>query len=168
MGSPLLGLGGILMKRSPSLTFAMVISGLAAAWVAVAPATGDAPERLLSDMAKTTVEGNTFIAPAGWTITTRGPATILEAPEGDSHIVFVDVRAPNADAAVAAAWQAYKPDAKWPLKVVNDCARPGRLDRSAHIHLSDVTQREALRRSLTSTRQRRVDGRDLRHDGCGG
>ena len=108
------------MKRSPSLTFTMVISGFAAVFVALAPAIGATTEPLLTDSAKTTVEGNTFIAPAGWSITTRGPATILEAPEGDSHIAFIDVRAPNADAAVAAAWQAYKPDAKWPLKVVND------------------------------------------------
>jgi len=31
----------------------------------------------------------------------------------------LDLRAPSADAAVAAAWKAYRSDAKWPLKVVN-------------------------------------------------
>ena len=50
----------------------------------------------------------------------RGRATILSAPEGNSHIALVDVHAKDADSAVAAAWAAYRPDAKWPLKVTND------------------------------------------------
>ena len=75
------------------------------------------PKVLTADTPEATVLGATFIAPAGWTLSVRGPATILEAPEGDSHIVLVDVRAKDSDAAVAAAWAAYKPDAKWPLKV---------------------------------------------------
>jgi CubicO group peptidase (beta-lactamase class C family) len=79
-----------------------------------------APERLASDTPKATVRGNTFIAPAGWSISVRGPATILAAPEGDSWIAFVDVSAESADEAVAAAWAAYKPDAKWPLKVTTE------------------------------------------------
>ena len=112
------------MKRSWAVTFAMAIFGLAAVYVADVSTSQSASmstaQRLPADTASATVEGNTFIAPAGWTITTRGPATILEAPEGDSHIAFVDLRAPDADAAVAAAWQAYKPDAQWPLKVAND------------------------------------------------
>lgn len=62
------------------------------------------PARILeADTPTTTVEGNTFIAPAGWTITTRGPATILEAPEGGSFIAIVDVKASDADRASARA-----------------------------------------------------------------
>lgn len=79
-----------------------------------------AGEVLAKDTPRTTVLGNTFIAPVGWRISVRGPATILEAPEGDSRIALVDVPAPDADKAVAAAWAAYKPDAKWPLKVSHD------------------------------------------------
>ncbi len=83
----------------------------------VAPA---APaERLAADTARTTVLGNRFIAPGGWWLVVRGAATILTPPEPDSHLVLVDVRAKDADAAVAAGWAAYQPDAKWPLKVVN-------------------------------------------------
>jgi CubicO group peptidase (beta-lactamase class C family) len=63
------------------------------------------------------VEGASFVAPAGWSIAVRGPATILQAPEGGSRLALVDVRARDADAAVAAAWAAYEPDASWPLKV---------------------------------------------------
>ena len=76
-------------------------------------------EKLSADTPKTTTLGNTFIAPAGWSVAVRGPATIVEAPEGDSRIVIVDVRAKDADAAVAAGWAAYQPP-KWPLKVTND------------------------------------------------
>ena len=47
----------------------------------------------------------------------RGPVTLLEAPEGGSWLALVDVAVPGADAAVAAAWKAYRPDAAWPLKV---------------------------------------------------
>jgi len=86
---------------------------------AAAPAQSSAKEPLTADTPKTTVLGNTFIAPAGWTVSVRGPATILEAPEGGSRIVLVDVRAKDADAAVAAAWAAYQPP-KWPLKLATD------------------------------------------------
>src|SRR5262245_37025125 len=76
---------------------------------------------LSADTPKTTVAGNPFIAPAGWTVTVKGPATLVAAPEGDSWIALVDVDvAKDADAAVAAAWAAHKPDHKWPLKVSND------------------------------------------------
>ncbi len=101
---------------------------LALAFLAVQPSPANsiqtppaaASEVLAADTPRTTVEGNKFIAPAGWRIEVRGPATILEPPEGDSHIALVDVHAKDADSAVAAAWAAYRLDAKWPLKVTND------------------------------------------------
>jgi CubicO group peptidase (beta-lactamase class C family) len=84
------------------------------------PAPSAAAERMKADSPRTTVQGNTFIAPAEWSVAVRGPATIVEAPEGGSWIALVDVTAADADAAVAEAWKAYKPDAKWPLKVTHD------------------------------------------------
>ncbi len=84
-----------------------------------------APERIAADTPKTTVAGNTFVAPAGWSLVVRGPATILETPEGGSFIALLDVAvtdAAAADAAVSAAWAMYKPDAKWPLKVTTPIA----------------------------------------------
>ena len=81
-------------------------------------ASAPAVERLTADTSKETVLGNPFIAPAGWTVTVRGQATILTAPEADSWIALVDVPekdAKDAEAALKAAWVAYKPDAKWPL-----------------------------------------------------
>jgi CubicO group peptidase (beta-lactamase class C family) len=91
----------------------------APATAAPPPATSLQPLALGADTPQTTLEGATFIAPAGWSIAVRGPATILAPPEGpESHIALVDVHAKDADAAVAAAWAAYKPGATWPLKLV--------------------------------------------------
>ena len=94
----------------------------------VQPATkavnGQTSERLSADTPKTTVLGNAFVAPQDWSIRVKGPATILQAPEGDSWVALVDVQAKGPDEALAAAWQAYKPEAKWPVKVTNDL--PGR------------------------------------------
>src|SRR5437879_5644355 len=50
-------------------------------------------EHLSVDTPKTTVLGNAFVAPKGWSIRVKGPATILEAPEGDSWVALVDVQA---------------------------------------------------------------------------
>ena len=72
---------------------------------------------MTADTAKTTVAGNSFIAPAGWSVLVKGPATIVTAPEGDSHVALVDVQAKNADHAVTLAWGAYDPTKKYELKV---------------------------------------------------
>ena len=106
------------MFSLPTLLIAAVVALQAVSQPASQPAA--AAEVLPADSPRTTVEGNTFTAPAGWRIEVRGRATILHAPEGNSRIALVDVQAPDADRATAAAWAAYKPDAKWPLKVTND------------------------------------------------
>src|SRR5262249_21215902 len=61
---------------------------------------------------------------AGWTLRSRGDARILEGPEPGVRVGLVDVKAPSADAAVAAAWPALHPDFKRPLKLSQ--ASPGR------------------------------------------
>ncbi len=66
-------------------------------------------QRLAADTPSKTVLGNTFIAPKDWTLSVKGQAAILEAPEGDSWIALVDVPGKDADEAVASAWRAYKP-----------------------------------------------------------
>ena len=110
--------------------------------VAPAPTSSAAAEPLARDTPKATTEGNTFVAPAGWSIVVRGPATILEPPEGNSAIALVDVHGPSADAAVAAAWQAYKPDAGWPLKVVNQKPdKDGWTDRSEYVYQTSPNEK---------------------------
>jgi CubicO group peptidase (beta-lactamase class C family) len=91
---------------------------LALAQTSAGPAA--ASGRLVTDTAKTTVLGNGFIAPKDWSLSVKGPATILEAPEGDSWIALVDVQAKTAEEALKAGWDAYKPDEKWPVKVSYD------------------------------------------------
>lgn len=78
------------------------------------------PEKLAADTPKTTTMGNSFIAPAGWTISVRGSATILEVPEGGSRLIFVDVKAKDAEEAVALAWEAAGGAQKRPLKSTVD------------------------------------------------
>jgi CubicO group peptidase (beta-lactamase class C family) len=111
-------------------------------------ARADGPERLGADTAKTTVAGNTFVAPAGWSLLVRGPATILEAPEGGSFIALVDVAAKDAadaDAAVAAAWAAYKPDAKWPLKVTTPIAdKDGWTERRSYSYQTSPNEKRGV------------------------
>ena len=100
---------------------------------------------LSTDTPKTTVEGATFIAPAGWSIEVKGPATILTAPEGDSRIALVDVHAKSADDAVAAAWGAYRPDAKWPVKVTNDFPdKDGWSNIRQYIYLTSPNEKRDL------------------------
>lgn len=106
------------------------------------------PEKLAADTAKATTAGNTFVAPAGWSIAVRGPATLLEAPEGGSFIALVDVEAKDAkdsDAAVAAAWKAYKPDAAWPLKVVTPVAdKDGWTDHKSYAYRTSPNERRGV------------------------
>jgi hypothetical protein len=106
----MLTIGGLLFFLSMALQVGGVTSHQPAA-----PA-----NEVLRDTQRTTVEGTEFVPPAGWRIETRGPATIVESPEGNSHIALVYVHAADADRGVNAAWAAYRPDMKWPLKVTID------------------------------------------------
>lgn len=97
---------------------------------------------LAADTPAATAEGNSFVAPAGWTLEVRGPATILEAPEGGSRIALVDVRAADAEAAVRAAWAAYGGPPRWPLKVVNRAAdRDGWTDMQTWTYQTSPNER---------------------------
>jgi CubicO group peptidase (beta-lactamase class C family) len=83
---------------------------------------GAQAQRLAFDTPSTTSAGNKFIAPAGWSVETKGSLIVLQAPEPGSRVVLMDIAAPSADAALAQAWSAYKPDMHWPLKVASDAA----------------------------------------------
>jgi CubicO group peptidase (beta-lactamase class C family) len=94
-----------------------------------------ASERLTADAPRATVDGATFIAPAGWSITVRGPATILEAPEAGSRIALIDIHADAADAAVAVAWAAYNPRKYWALKRATPQEdRDGWVDQKQYVY----------------------------------
>jgi hypothetical protein len=96
------------------LSMALQVGGVTSHQLA-APA-----NEVLADTQRTTVERTQLVAPAGWRIEIRGLATIVESPESNSHIALVSVHAEDADRGVNAAWAAYRPDMKWPLKVTID------------------------------------------------
>ena len=104
-----------LRSRTVTVLFAVLLHSLAVA--------GDFPlnKPLAEDTQVHTVEGNPFTAAAGWMVSIRGPATIVTAPEGGSQIVFVDIKAKDAESAIDAAWAAYKKH-DWPLKTIDDVA----------------------------------------------
>ncbi|HYV75576.1 MAG TPA: serine hydrolase domain-containing protein [Candidatus Binatia bacterium] len=102
-------------------------------------------ERLSADTPETTVLGNAFVAPKDWSIQVKGAATILQAPEGDSWIALIDVQGATADQALAAAWRAYKPDAKWPVKVSHDLPdRDGWRRRRTYEYLTSPNEKRGV------------------------
>lgn len=111
------------------------------------PASAPAPpkELLAADSPRATAAGATFTAPAGWTITTRGPLVVLDPPEGDSHLAIVDAEAKDADAAVAAAWTAYRPEAKRPLRLATPgAARNGWEERRNYEYETSPNERAVV------------------------
>jgi CubicO group peptidase (beta-lactamase class C family) len=105
-------------------------------------AQSDQPERVVADSARSSAAGNTFIAPAGWTILQKGRATILEAPEAESFIAIIDTDAKDAETALAAAWAVYKADANRPLKAKTPIGdRDGWTNRSNHIYQTSPNER---------------------------
>ncbi|MFK2915652.1 beta-lactamase family protein [Dyella koreensis] len=72
------------------------------------------------DTPRTTPAGTQFTVPAEWSVRVRDAAVLLDPPESGSHVVLVDVKATDADAAVAEAWKAYASPKTWPLHVATD------------------------------------------------
>ncbi len=127
-----------------SLTVSGVLTGVATSSFVrmVQTPASTAAERMAADTPRTTTGGNGFIAPAGWSVSVRGPATILEPPETGSRIVLIDVEATDAAAAVAAAWSVYGGDATWPLKVTTDVAdKDGWTQRREFVYQTSPNER---------------------------
>ena len=78
----------------------------------------NAPERVSADTPRVTPGGATFTVPKEWSVVTGKDVVILEPPETDTHVVLFDSSAADAAAAVTAAWAAYKPESKRPVKLV--------------------------------------------------
>ncbi len=136
-----------------SALIATVTTALAISWPAATSGNQATPastpqrdrEVIAADGPRTTALGNTFLAPAGWTLSVHGRSTILEAPEGGSNIVLFDVsetEAATADDAVAAAWAAYKGDSGRPLKVTTPIADgDGWTDRKDYVYQTSPNER---------------------------
>ena len=127
---------------------AFTIFTLAASSLAASPQmseTRSAPERLSADTPRLTPGGATFTVPSGWSIVTGKNLVILEPPEPDTHIVIVDSQAADATSAVAAAWAAYKPESKRPLKLVTPRpAREGWDERQVFDYETSPNERAAV------------------------
>jgi CubicO group peptidase (beta-lactamase class C family) len=109
------------------------------------PAGESAPERLAADTQRLTPGGNKFTVPAGWAITSGKNLVLLTPPETDTHIAIFDTQAADAKAAVAAAWGAYKPDAKRPIKLVTQRpAREGWDERQAFDYETSPNERAVV------------------------
>ena len=94
---------------------------------ATAPPAKAAPDRLAADSPRVTAGGASFTAPSGWAVTTQPSLLVLDTPEPDAHLAVFDApagSAGDADAAVTAAWAAYQPGFKRPLKLASP--RPAR------------------------------------------
>jgi hypothetical protein len=56
------------------------------------------------DTQRLTPGGAQLTVPAGWSIATQKNLVLLTPPEADTHLAIVDTQAPDARAAVTAAW----------------------------------------------------------------
>lgn len=73
--------------------------------------------RMTVDTPRTTSAGTQFVVPAAWSMQAHGTTITLNPPEAGSHVVLVDAKAADADAAVAGAWKSYGSSRTWPLRV---------------------------------------------------
>jgi CubicO group peptidase (beta-lactamase class C family) len=104
-----------------------------------------APERVSADTPRVTPGGATFKVPKEWSIVTGKNLVILEPPETDTHIVIFDAQAADAAAAVTAAWAAYKPESKRPVKLVTPRpAKEGWDERQVFDYETSPNERAAV------------------------
>ena len=102
-------------------------------------------ERVDKDTPRSTPGGATFTVPAGWRMTTKESIVVLDPPEPDSHLAIVDVKAKDADTAIAAGWKAYQPDFKRPLKLsMPQAARNGWEERRYYDYETSPNERAVV------------------------
>jgi len=71
-----------------------------------------------------TGSGMSYTQPKDWSLTVKGPATILSSPEADLNVAVVDVgAAADAQAAAAKAWSIYKPGVTRAVRLVSPSPR---------------------------------------------
>ncbi len=129
---------------------------LAASFLVAAAAALAAP--LPADTPQSAPFGVTFNAPKSWIVENAKGRVLVAAPEGNLRIVIVDAgAAPDAAAAVKAAWQAYRPAERHKLKLTApDATRDGWEQKVAFVYETSpnehlVIQAEAYRRGKNWT-----------------
>lgn len=103
--------------RPALLAFLIVIASLYPAAFLSAQEKSTA-ERVSADTPRGTPGGATFTVPREWSIVSGKNMVILGPSETDTHVVLFDSQAGDATGAVTAAWAAYKPESKRPVRLV--------------------------------------------------
>src|ERR1700730_7776366 len=102
-------------------------------------------EQIASETKRSTPAGATFTAPAAWSMRGEASLIVLTPPEPDSHLAIVDVKAADAASAVTAAWSAYRPDFKRPVKLMTPSpARDGWDERKNFDYETSPNERAVL------------------------
>jgi len=127
-------------------TFATLGLALLLAFPALGqPAAPAGSQTMEKDAPRATPAGATFTVPAGWTMTTKGSMVVLDPPEPDSHVAIVDVKAQDADAAVAAGWTVYQPGFRRPLRIaLPQAPRDGWEERKAFQYETSPNERAVV------------------------
>jgi CubicO group peptidase (beta-lactamase class C family) len=103
------------------------------------------PAKVSADSPRVTPGGTSFKVPAEWSIASGKNIVVLEPPEADTHIAIVDVQASDARNAVSAAWAAYKPEFKRPIKLVTPRpAKEGWAERQIFDYETSPNERAAV------------------------
>ena len=132
-------------ERVPREALSATVFALSCAVAASIVSFAQSAEQLTSEATRTTAAGATFTAPAAWTIRSDGNKIVLTPPETDSHLAIVDVKAPDAASAVTAAWAAYRPDFKRPVKLMTPSpAREGWEERKNFDYETSPDERAVL------------------------
>jgi CubicO group peptidase (beta-lactamase class C family) len=96
--------------------------------------------QLAADSPLTTPSGATFTGPKGWTVTTKDGVVLLDDPNREVSVTFVERKEPDGQAAIAAAWKQVKPD--FARKVRLTATPPGRRgwDAAADVDYETTTE----------------------------
>ena len=99
----------------PSILFVLIATSAHAGWAQEKSGV----QTVSADTPQVTPGGASFTLPKGWSMVSGKDMVVLQPPETDTHVVIFDApAAKDAKDAVTAAWSAYKPDSKRPVKLV--------------------------------------------------
>ena len=130
------------------------------------PATKGQP--LAADTPSTTVAGHTFIAPAGWTVSVKGKATIVEAPEGRLADRLRGRRGDGARRRDTGGLGRVSPRREVAAQGADGLFGQRRVDEPEDLFLPDVAERAAGGNGGDKAARGPAPGVDLRHGGSRG
>jgi CubicO group peptidase (beta-lactamase class C family) len=112
---------------------------------AAEPGDGAFSGKLSADSALLSAAGTQVQGPRDWTVRRDPQALVFASPEGDLRAALLDLKAPDAAAAVREAWARYRPDEKHAVRVVTPrSARDGWDERKVFDYDTSPNERLAL------------------------